>query len=124
MGDPVVYAADELRPPVHRLDTADWDGASRSADGHLFPEHDGRPIAIPKTHRVYRRLGAVLSVADTALLLLLETVVAPDGLHRLGKASAFSGSFGDDRWVAAPPKGVTATGDPLRHRRIKGRYPV
>ena len=28
MGDPVVYAADELRPPVHRLDTADWDGAS------------------------------------------------------------------------------------------------
>ena len=124
MGDPVVYAADELRPPVHRLDTADWDGASRSADGHLFPEHDGRPIAIPKTHRVYRRLDAVLSVADTALLLLLETVVAPDGLHRLGKASAFSGSFGDDRWVAAPPKGVTATGDPLRHRRIKGRYPV
>lgn len=59
MGDPVVYAADELRPPVHRLDTADWDGASRSADGSLFPEHDGRPIAIPKTHRVYRRLDAV-----------------------------------------------------------------
>lgn len=80
--------------------------------------------AIPKTHRVYRRLDAVLSVADTALLLLLEAVVAPDGLHRLGKASAFSGSFGDDRWVAAPPEGVTATGAPLRHRRIKGRYPV
>ena len=26
--------------------------------------------------------------------------------------------------ACAPPKGVTATGDPLRHRRIKGRYPV